>query len=87
MGKGPRLLTGGGEHRRAGTLVSRQLGRRGAGHPCLLVPGPMLPMCGSRAGGTVLMGSPVLLPCAGTAPARAAQLFACACSDEGPSSP
>lgn len=87
MGKGPCLLTGGCEHRGAGTLVSRQLGRRGAGHPCLLVPGPMLPTCGSWAGGTVLMGSPVLLPCAGTAPARAAQCCAGACGDEGPSSP
>lgn len=86
IGRGPRLLAGGCDHRGVGAAVSPWLGRRGTGHPCRLVPGPILLACGSWAGRTVPARSPAFLPCAGTSPPGALWCFACACSDEGPSS-
>jgi len=53
----------------------------GWGGEVLSIPGSVLPACGSRAGGTVLVRSLALLACAGTAPPSARLGFACGCSD------
>lgn len=81
IGRGPRLLAGGCEHRGAGMPVFPWLGRRGTGHPCLLVPGPVLLVCGFQAGRTVPARSLALHPCAGKALPGAPRGFACAYSD------
>lgn len=78
MGSGLRLLDGGWEHRGAGTPVFLWLGRRSSGHPCLLVPGPMLPACGFQAGGTVPARSPTLLALCQDSPSRGSPVL-CVC--------